>query len=125
MRESTKTTFIVTRGSCFSTVPRCRCRDGPLTFVSGILRRHRKSIGSRWRNLNPRQQALLVLARLRKGETSTDLAAGFGADATTAWRYVKETTALLAARAPKARQAVREAKTAGWAYSSPRPCRYC
>ena len=38
-----------------------------LTFVSGIIRRHRKSIGSRWRKLNPGQQALLVLAYLRKG----------------------------------------------------------
>jgi hypothetical protein len=36
--------------------------------------------------------------------------------ATTAWRYVNETVALLAARAPKLRQAVRAAKKAGRAY---------
>jgi hypothetical protein len=36
-----------------------------LTFVSGVIRRHRKSIGSRWRKLNPGQQALVVLAYLR------------------------------------------------------------
>lgn len=36
-----------------------------LTFVSGIIR-HRASIGSCWRKLNPRRQALLVLAYLRK-----------------------------------------------------------
>ena len=41
-----------------------------LTFVSGLVRRHRKSIRSCWRKLNPGQQALLVLAYLRKGETS-------------------------------------------------------
>jgi hypothetical protein len=37
--------------------------------VSGIIRRHRVSIGSCWRKLNPGQQALLVLVHLRKGET--------------------------------------------------------
>ena len=45
-----------------------------LTFVSGIIRRHRVAIGSSWRKLNSGQQALLVLAYLRKGETFADLA---------------------------------------------------
>jgi len=49
-----------------------------LTFAAGIIRRHRKAIGSRWRKLNPGQQALLVLAYLRTGETFAELAAGFG-----------------------------------------------
>jgi hypothetical protein len=61
-----------------------------LTFVSGIIRRHRASIGSRWRKLNPGQQALLVLAYLRKGETFAELAGGFGVGTTTAWWYVEE-----------------------------------
>jgi hypothetical protein len=87
-----------------------------LNYAAGIIRRHQKSIGSRWRKLNPGQQALLVLAYLRKGETFADLAAGFGVGTTTAWRYVNETIALLAARAPKLRKAVRDAKKAGWAY---------
>ena len=87
-----------------------------LTFVSGLIRRHRVSIGSCWRKLNPAQQALLVLAYLRKGETFADLAAGFAVGTTTAWRYVEETVALLAARAPKLRQAVRAANKAGYAY---------
>jgi hypothetical protein len=87
-----------------------------LTFVAGIIRRYRKSSGSRWRKLNPGQQALLVLAYLRKGETFADLAAGFGVGTTTAWRYVNETVELLAARAPKLRAAVRNAKKAGYAY---------
>src|SRR5215475_3935518 len=86
-----------------------------LTYVAGIIRRHRKSIGSCWRKLNPGRQALLVLAYLRKGETFAELAAGFGVGTTTAWRYVEETVALLAARAPKLRTAVREARKAGWA----------
>jgi hypothetical protein len=86
-----------------------------LTFVTGIIRRHRRAVGSRWRKLKPGQQALLVLACLRKGETFTGLAAGFGVGTATAWRYVDEVTALLAARAPKLRKAVRDAKKAGHA----------
>jgi hypothetical protein len=87
-----------------------------LTFVAGMIRRHRASIGSCWRKLNAGQQALLALAYLRKGETFADLAAGLGVGTATAWRYVNETVALLAARAPRLRQAVREAKKAGYAY---------
>src|SRR5690242_12805105 len=87
-----------------------------LTYVAGIIRRHRAAIGSPWRKLNPGQQALLVLAYLRKGETFAEVAAGFGVGTSTAWRYVNETVALVAARAPKLRQAVREAQKAGYAY---------
>jgi hypothetical protein len=42
-----------------------------LNYVAGVIRRHRKTIGSPWRLLNPAQQALLVLVHLRKGETFT------------------------------------------------------
>jgi hypothetical protein len=87
-----------------------------LNYAAGIIRRHLKAIGSRWRKLDPARQALLVLAYLRKGETFADLAAGFGTGRTTAWRYVNETAELLAARAPKLRKAVRDAKRAGHAY---------
>jgi hypothetical protein len=41
-----------------------------------MIRRHRRQIGSCWRKCNPGQQALLVLAHLRKGETFASLAAG-------------------------------------------------
>jgi hypothetical protein len=80
-----------------------------LTFVAGIIRRHRASIGSRWRKLDCRQQALLVLVHLRKGETFAQVAAGFGVGTTTAWRYVQEVLPLLAARAPRLRKAARDA----------------
>src|SRR5207302_4040479 len=86
-----------------------------LTFAAGIIRRHRAAIGSRWRKLNAGRQGLLVLAYLRKGETFAELAAGFGVGTTTAWQYVNETVELLVARAPKLRQAVRDAKKAGHA----------
>jgi DDE superfamily endonuclease/Helix-turn-helix of DDE superfamily endonuclease len=87
-----------------------------LTYTAGVIRRHRKQIGSPWRKLGPGEQALLVLAYLRKGETFTELAAGFGVGTATAWRYVTETVALLAARSPKLRQALRHAKKTGHAY---------
>jgi len=87
-----------------------------LTFVSGVIRRHRAAIGSPWRKLNPGRQALLVLVYLRKGETFTEVAAGFEVGTATAWRYVNETVSLLAARAPRLRKAVRDAKNKGHAY---------
>jgi len=87
-----------------------------LTFVSGLIRRHRAAIGSPWRKLNAGRQALLALAYLRNGETYAGLAAGFEVGTATAWRYVNETVGLLAARAPKLRQAIRDAIKAGYAY---------
>jgi hypothetical protein len=87
-----------------------------LNYAAGIIRRHREAIGSRWRRLNPGRQAMLVLVYLRKGDTYPELAAAFGVGLATAWRYVEETTELLAARAPKLRKAVRDAKRAGHAY---------
>jgi hypothetical protein len=38
-----------------------------LAYVTGVSRRHRKSIGSVWRKLTAGKQALLVLLYLRKG----------------------------------------------------------
>ncbi len=87
-----------------------------LTYTAGVIRRHRRQIGSAWRKLGPGQQALLALAYLRKGETFAELAAGFGVSTTTAWRYATETVVLLAARSPKLRKALQKAKKAGHAY---------
>lgn len=84
--------------------------------MSGLVRRHRVAIGSTWRELNVGRQALLVLAYLRKGETFAELAAGFEVGTTTAWRYVTETVALLAAGALKLRTAIRDVAKAGQAY---------
>jgi DDE superfamily endonuclease/Helix-turn-helix of DDE superfamily endonuclease len=87
-----------------------------LSYVAGIIRRHRKQAGSAWRKLNPGRQALLVLAYLRKGETFAELAAGFGVGTATAWRYLRETVTLPAARSPKLRRALANAKNARHAY---------
>ena len=57
-----------------------------------------------------------MLAYLRKGETFAELAAGFGVGTATAWRYVREAAALLAARSPKLPRALAQAKAAGHAY---------
>ena len=87
-----------------------------LTYTAGIIRRHRAQIGSPWRKLTCSQQALLVLAYLRKGETFAELAAGFGIGTATAWRYAGQTVGLLAARSPQLRKARRDAARAGHAY---------
>jgi len=81
-----------------------------------VIRRYRGQIGSCWRKCSPGQQALLVLAHLRKGETFAELAAGFGIGTATAWRYVRETVVLLAARSPKLPAALAAARKAGHAF---------
>jgi hypothetical protein len=84
-----------------------------LTYTAGVIRRHRAQTGSYWRKLPPGRQAL---AYLHKGETFTQLAAGFGVGTVTAWRYVSETVGLLAARSPKLHRALAKAKKAGHAF---------
>src|SRR4051794_7561329 len=49
-----------------------------LRFLTQKLRAHRKASRTRWRVLSSHQQALMVLAHLRKGETYRDLAVGSG-----------------------------------------------
>jgi DDE superfamily endonuclease/Helix-turn-helix of DDE superfamily endonuclease len=71
-----------------------------VTHIAGLIRAHRRAIGSCWRRLDPGRQALLVLAHLRNGDTYARLAAGFRIGLATACRYVHEVTGLLAACAP-------------------------
>ncbi|GAA2702611.1 hypothetical protein GCM10010412_100730 [Nonomuraea recticatena] len=90
-----------------------------LTFLSGIIRRHCKKIGFRWRRLNLGQPAMLTFVHLRKGETLIELAAGFAVGATTVWRYIRQAIALLAGRAPHLDQALRAAQrviTPSWCW---------
>jgi len=87
-----------------------------LTYLTGVIRRHRAAIGSAGRKPNPGRQALLVLVYLRKGETFAELAAGFGVSTATAWRHVNEVITLLAARTPKLGRALQAAKNAGYAF---------
>ena len=71
-----------------------------LTTLSDALRQRRREVGTRWRRLTVGRQALLVVAHLRKGETYTDLAAGFGIGTTTVFRYIQEALEVLTALAP-------------------------
>ena len=72
-----------------------------LAYVTGVVRRHRRSINSKGRALAPGSQALMALAYLKRGETFAQLAAGFGVGTTTAWRYINEVVMLLSARSPR------------------------
>lgn len=71
-----------------------------LELTARLITRHRMSIGSWWRKLDPPQQALLALVYLRKHDTYAALAEGWGIGEATAWRYVREVIALLEALAP-------------------------
>lgn len=71
-----------------------------LTYLTRALQAHRGAIRSPWRRLSARDQALLVLAHLRNGDTYARLAAGFGVGVATVYRYLREAVDLLAAWAP-------------------------
>ena len=77
-----------------------------LTTLADALRHRRTQRGTRWRRLDVGTQALLVVAHLRKGETYTDLASGFGVGTTTVFRYIREALDVLAALAPTLAEAI-------------------
>jgi hypothetical protein len=85
-----------------------------LTFVSDLIRAHRRELGSVWRKLKPGQQALSVLVYLRKGEPFAQVGAGFDISTATCWRYVNETVELLAARAPSSEPHWARRSVRGW-----------
>ncbi|MEU0103545.1 transposase family protein [Streptomyces sp. NPDC006267] len=80
-----------------------------LRFLTGRLVARRREIGTRWRRLTAGRQALLALARLRCGDTYTQLVAGFGI--ATAYRYIREAVDVLATFAPTLAEAMRIART--------------
>jgi DDE superfamily endonuclease/Helix-turn-helix of DDE superfamily endonuclease len=81
-----------------------------LTTLADALRHHRTQRGTRWRRLDVGTQALLVMAHLRKGETYSDLAGGFGIGTTTVFRYIREALDVLAALAPTLAEALKVAR---------------
>jgi hypothetical protein len=97
--------FTITRGSHASYRAALPLSSRTLTYVSGIIHRHRSAAGSRWRRLNPARQALLVLVYCAKARRSPSSPPGWGSVWT---RPGYETVSLLAARAPKLRTAVRD-----------------
>jgi hypothetical protein len=72
-----------------------------ITMLTGLIRTHRHTIGSRWRKATPGRQAVLILALLRHDQRLTDLAGANQVSASTIRRWALETIHLLAARAPR------------------------
>ncbi|WSV43832.1 transposase family protein [Streptomyces sp. NBC_01077] len=74
--------------------------------LSWLIYARRCERRSRWRKPGCFQQALLALVHLRKNETLTAPASGFGISTATAWRYVVETLDVLTAWAPRLYEAL-------------------
>jgi DDE superfamily endonuclease len=84
-----------------------------VSYLAGLIWRHRKVIGSRWRRLKPGRQALLTLVHLFKNEPFEQVAAAFKVGTSTAWRYVQEGVKLLAEQAPSLTEALWHAAWSG------------
>jgi DDE superfamily endonuclease/Helix-turn-helix of DDE superfamily endonuclease len=87
-------------------------------YVAQLLRAERRARGTRrgTRKLTCFYQALLVLVWFRKGEDKTTLGAGFGVSRATAYRYVAEAVAVLAAQTPTLHEALRRVAADGWSH---------
>jgi DDE superfamily endonuclease len=86
-----------------------------LNYVAGVIRRHLKATGLGGGSRTRARKPCWCWPVCGKARPSRNWRPG-SAGRTTAWRYVDEVVALLAARAPKLHAAVREAKRAGHAY---------
>jgi hypothetical protein len=82
-------------------------------WLAGLISAHRARIGSRWRKVTPAQQAVLVLAMLRKDERLLDLAGPNGISASTLRRYLLEAIGLLAGRATRLNRVLRRLAARG------------
>jgi Helix-turn-helix of DDE superfamily endonuclease len=71
-----------------------------LITLTDALRHRRSTVGTRWRRLSVGEQAMLVVAHLRKGETYAELGAGYGIGTTTVFRYIHEAIEVRASLAP-------------------------
>jgi hypothetical protein len=87
-------------------------------FVSGLLARRRREIGTRrgTRALTCSRQAVFALAWFRDRPDVRRLGQGFGISQATAYRYLAEAIEVLAAKAPSLRQALDNAKDLGLPY---------
>jgi hypothetical protein len=84
-------------------------------FVSRLLARHRKELGTRkgTRSLGCYRQALFGLAWYRDKPDIPRLGAGFGLSQATSYRYVAEVTKVVAAEAPGLEEALERAVAEG------------
>lgn len=86
--------------------------------LARLLAAERRARGTRrgTRALTCFYQALLVLIWFRKAEDTGLLGAGFGVSRATAYRYVAEGIAVLAACRPDLHEALQQVADEGWAY---------
>ncbi|MEU5735702.1 MULTISPECIES: hypothetical protein [Streptomyces] len=90
-----------------------------VNHLAGLLRRHLKSTGSRWRSLPPRKIAVIVLAVLRHDQRLADMAGGNNLAESTVRRWRDEMIHLLTARAPRLDRALKKiAKRGGEVWST-------
>ena len=87
-------------------------------FVSRLLARHRREIGTRkgTRSLGCYRQAQIVLAWYRDKADIPRLGAGFGLSQATSYRYVTEGTTVVSAEAPGLEEALERAVKEGTPY---------
>ncbi len=87
-------------------------------YLARLLAAERRLLGTRRgsRALTCFYQALLVVIWFRKAENTAVLGAGFGISRATAYRYVAEGIAVLAAQRPDLHEALQRAAGEGWAY---------
>jgi hypothetical protein len=87
-------------------------------FISRLLARHRKEIGTRkgTRSLGCYRQALFGLAWYRDKPDIPRLGAGFGLSQATSYRYIDEVTEVVAAEAPGLEEALERAVAEGTPY---------
>lgn len=94
-------------------------------FVSRLLARHRKEVGTRkgTRRLGCYRQAVFVLAWFRDSADIPRLGAGFGPPQPTSYRYVAEARQVIAAQAPGLEGALQQAVREGMPARHPGPDR--
>ena len=97
-------------GDTVSLVYQCRLplSTSTVNHLAGLLRRHLKSIGSRWRSLPSGKIAVIVLAVLRHDQRLADMAGGNNIAESTVRRWRDEMIHLLAARAPRLDRALKK-----------------
>lgn len=84
-----------------------------VSHLADLLRRHLKTIRSRWRILPPGKIAVIVLVILRHDQRLADMASGNDVSESTVRRRRDELIGLLTAQAPRLDRALRRSPSRG------------